>query len=150
MRVVYRHIPFACIYWDFYNVRIDLAPWRVLGIDKCGSLRAPQPRNRHEKYKKKNTENQNESAAWGSAAAFSAAQCFLSLALFPFHVPLEFAFSVGYGSIVPRGRQRPQNRRLKHLYKRIESRVRIVSLLGSFAVYEAFPDLYATILPLSR
>ena len=62
----------------------------------------------------------------------------------------NFAFSVGYGSIVPRGRQRPQNRRLKHLYKRIESRVRIVSLLGSFAVYEAFPDLYATILPLSR
>ena len=32
----------------------------------------------------------------------------------PFIVPLEFAFSVGYGSIVPRGRQRPQNRRLKH------------------------------------
>ena len=63
---------------------------------------------------------------------------------------LNLSFSVGYGSIVPRGRQRPQNRRLKHLYKRIESRVRIVSLLGSFAVYEAFPDLYATILPLSR
>ena len=68
----------------------------------------------------------------------------------PFIAPLEFAFSVGYGSIVPRASQRPQNRRLKHLYKRIESRVRIVSLLGSFAVYEAFPDLYATILPLSR
>ena len=29
----------------------------------------------------------------------------------PFIAPLEFAFSVGYGSIVPRGRQRPQNRR---------------------------------------
>ena len=28
----------------------------------------------------------------------------------PFIAPLEFAFSVGYGSIVPRGRQRPQNR----------------------------------------
>lgn len=27
-----------------------------------------------------------------------------------------------------------------------ESRVRTVSLLGSFAVYEAIPDLYATIL----
>ena len=34
----------------------------------------------------------------------------------------NFAFSVGYGCIVPRASQRPQNRRLKHLYKRIESR----------------------------
>lgn len=29
-----------------------------------------------------------------------------------------------FGRIVPRGRQRLQNRRLKHPYKRIESRVR--------------------------
>ena len=43
-------------------------------------------------------------------------------------------FRVGYGSIVPRGSQRPQNRRRKQLYKRIESRVRICSLLDSFAV----------------
>ena len=63
-----------------------------------------------------------------------------------FSSPSEFAFSVGYGSIVPRGRQRPQNRRLKHQYKQIESRVRIISLLGSFAVHEAFLDSYATIL----
>ena len=34
--------------------------------------------------------------------------------------------------------------------KRIKSRVRIVSLLGPFAIYETFPDLYATILALSR
>ena len=32
----------------------------------------------------------------------------------PFIVPLEFAFSVGYGSIVPRASQRSQNRRLKY------------------------------------
>ena len=74
----------------------------------------------------------------GSAAAFSAAQCFLSLALFPFHVPLEFAFSVGYGSIVPRGRQRSQNRRLKHLYKDFESRVSKVSCSALFLVYKPF------------
>ena len=52
---------------------------------------------------------------WGSAAAFAAVHGFLSLVLFLFHVPLEFAlFRSGYGSIVPHGRQRPQNRRLKH------------------------------------
>lgn len=64
--------------------------------------------------------------------------------------PLNLPFRGGYGSIVPRGRQRPQNRCLKHLYKRVEIRIRLVSLLGSFAVYEAFPDLYATILALFR
>ena len=37
---------------------------------------------------------------------------------------LNLPFRSGYGSIVPRGRQRPQNRRWKHLYKRIMSRVR--------------------------
>ena len=26
-----------------------MALWRVLGIDKCGSLRSPQPSTRHEK-----------------------------------------------------------------------------------------------------
>ena len=36
-----------------------------------------------------------------------------------FIVHLEFAFSVGYGSIGLRRSQRPQNRRLKHLYKRL-------------------------------
>lgn len=40
-----------------------LAPWRVLGIDKCGSLRSPQPSTRHEKDNKNNTENQTENAA---------------------------------------------------------------------------------------
>ena len=37
---------------------------------------------------------------------------------------LNLLFRSGYGSIVPRGRQRPQNRRLKHSLKRIMSRVR--------------------------
>ena len=37
-----------------------------------------------------------------------------SLLVLPFRLPLEFAFSVGYGSIGLRGRQRSQNRRLKH------------------------------------
>ena len=41
----------------------SLAPWRVLGIDKCGSLRSPKPSTRHEKENKNNTENQTESAA---------------------------------------------------------------------------------------
>ena len=54
---------FANTNWDFYNVRFDLAPWRVLGKDKCGSLRSPQPSTRHEKDNKNNTENQTESAA---------------------------------------------------------------------------------------
>ena len=40
-----------------------LAPWRVLGIDKCGSLRSPQPSTRHGKDNKNKTENQTESAA---------------------------------------------------------------------------------------
>lgn len=44
-------------------LKFYLAPWRVLGIDKCGSLRSPQPSTRHEKDNKNNTENQTESAA---------------------------------------------------------------------------------------
>lgn len=40
-----------------------MALWRVLGIDKCGSLRSPQPSTRHEKDNKNNAENQTESAA---------------------------------------------------------------------------------------
>ena len=39
-----------------------MAPWRVLGIDKCGSLRSPQPSTRHEKDNKNNTENQANTA----------------------------------------------------------------------------------------
>ena len=45
------------------DIENPLAPWSVLGIDKCGSLRSPQPSTRHEKDNKNNTENQTESAA---------------------------------------------------------------------------------------
>ena len=43
-----------------FYAKFKMALWRVLGIDKCGSLRAPQPSIRHAKD---NTENQTESAA---------------------------------------------------------------------------------------
>ena len=44
-------------------LKFYLAPWRVLVIDKCGSLRSPQPSTRHEKDNKNKTKNQTESAA---------------------------------------------------------------------------------------
>ena len=136
-----------------------LAPWRVLGIDKCGALTRAAAKHTPRKSKQRNDRKTKPKArrrvavpanplgdrlplfrrAWLSTIGFCRSLHLLNL-----------PFRSGYGSIVPRGRQRPQNRRLKHLYKRIESRVRIVSLLGSFAVYKAFADLYATILPLSR
>ena len=40
------------------DIENPLAPWRVLGIDKCGSLRSPQPSTRHGKDNENNTENQ--------------------------------------------------------------------------------------------
>ena len=49
---------FANTDWDFYNVRFDLAPWRVLGKDKCGGQSPPQPSTRHPKnYGKNQTES---------------------------------------------------------------------------------------------
>ena len=104
-----------------FYAKFKMALWRVLGIDKCGSLRAPQPSIRHAKD---NTENQTERRGGAEPSPLNRSgdgcrffrRAMLSYHWFlPFIVPLEFAFSVGYGSIVPRGRQRPQNRRLKHL-----------------------------------
>ena len=40
-----------------FYAKFKMALWRVLGIDKCGSLRAPQPSTRHGKDDKNNTEN---------------------------------------------------------------------------------------------
>ena len=36
-----------------------MAPWRVLGIDKCGSLRSPQPSTRHGKANREMTGKPN-------------------------------------------------------------------------------------------
>ena len=37
----------------FYAKKYHLAPWRVLGIDKCGGLRPPQQSTRHSKTTEK-------------------------------------------------------------------------------------------------
>ena len=143
----------------FDGQKIYLAPWRVLGIDKCGALtRAAAkhtPRKRQQEQRGK--PNRKRGGAEPSPLTRLGIGCRFCRRARPSFIGfyrslhlLNLPFRSGYGSIGLRGRQRPQNRRLKHLYKRIESRVRIVSLLGSFAVYEAFLDLYATILSLSR
>lgn len=131
-----------------------LAPWRVLVIDKCGALTRTTakhtPRKRRQEQHGK--PNRKRGGAEPSPLTRLGIGCrffrraWLSLYWFsPFTAPLAFAFSVGYGSIVPRGSQRPQNRRLKHPYKDFQGRVRRLSLLGSFAVCEVILDLYATI-----
>ena len=118
----------------FDEQKIYLAPWRVLGIDKCAALtRAAAkhtPRKRQqEQHGKPNRKARRRGAVPANPLGdrlplFPPRMAFFHWFL-PFIAPLEFAlFRSGYGSIVPRGRQRPQNRRLKHPYKRFESRVR--------------------------
>ena len=41
----------------------NLAPWRVLGIDKCGALTRAAAKHTPRKGNKNNTENQTASAA---------------------------------------------------------------------------------------
>ena len=114
----------------------NLAPWRVLGIDKCGfyalwcgcrrttNLRASRSgaAAKHTPRKGMTGKPNRKARRRGAVPANPLGE---RLPLFPprtafFHwflhfiVPLEFAFSAGYGSIVPRGCQRPQNRRRKH------------------------------------
>ena len=80
-----------------------LALWRVLGIDKCGSLRSPQPSTRHEKDDKNNTENQTERRGGaepspltrlGIGCRFFPPRMAFYHWFLPFIAPLEFAFSV--------------------------------------------------------
>ena len=44
---------------NFYYGFTFLAPWRVLGIDKCSSLRSPQPSTRHGKANREMTGKPN-------------------------------------------------------------------------------------------
>ena len=110
----------------FRWLKVKKPLWRLdvcLSWYKCGSLRSPQPSTRHEKDNKNKTKNQTESAAARSRprwTAWGSAPCFPPRIAFSFWFYscdmylLNFAFSVGYGSIAPRESQRPQNRCLKH------------------------------------
>ena len=116
-----------------------LAPWRVLGIDKSAAKltvrltphRHPRAgalgrRAKHTPRKRQQEQHGKPNRKRGGAEPSPLNRFGDRLPLFPprmafFHcfspfivplvAPLEFAFSVGYGSIVPRGSQRSQNRR---------------------------------------
>mgnify|MGYP001864644131 CR=1 FL=1 len=134
-----------------------LAPWRVLGIDKCGSLRSPQPSTRHNKEMIGNPNRKHGGAEPSPLTRLGNGCRFFRRAWLSFFgfcrslYLLNLPFRSGYGSIAPRASQRPQNRCLKHLYKEFESRVRIVFLARLFCCLEAILRAYnATILALSR
>ena len=53
------------------NNFMHLAPWRVLGIDKCGSLRSPQPSTRRNKIIRLNGKRERSGVSrWNSCEIF--------------------------------------------------------------------------------
>lgn len=75
-----------------------MAPWRVLGIDKCAALTRAAAKHTPRNGNKNNAENQTERRGGaepsplnrlGSATAFPPCDPFSSLVL-PFRSPLEF------------------------------------------------------------
>ena len=79
-------------------LKFYLAPWRVLGIDKCAALTRAAAKHTPRKGNKNNSENQTERRGGaepsplnrlGSAAAFPPCDPF-SLLVLPFRLPLEF------------------------------------------------------------
>lgn len=79
-------------------LKFYLAPWRVLGIDKCAALTRAAAKHTPRKDNKNNSENQTERRGGaepsplnrlGSAAAFPPCDPF-SLLVLPFRLPLEF------------------------------------------------------------
>lgn len=110
----------------FQNIFIDInkSRWQLgvsLSMTRAAALRAAVDKPT---LPKKIGKPEPESAAvaepsplnrLGSAAAFAAAPCFPTFVFCPFFPFRILLFSVGYGSIGSRGRQRPQNRRLKLL-----------------------------------
>ena len=134
-----------------------LAPWRVLGIDKCGAR--TRAAAKHTPRKRQQEQHGKPNRKRGGAEPFPLNRFGDRLPLFPsrmafFHwflpfvTPLEFALSVGYGSIGLRRSQRPQNRRLKHPYKYSEPNKVFLARLFSFQENNSYS--HATILALSR
>ena len=130
----------------------------MLGIDKCGSLRSPQPSTRHGKDDKNNTENQTERRGGAEPSPLTRLgigcrffrRARLSFIGFYRSAPLEFAFSVGAVWHRTSRTSTAAKSSLKTLIETNYEPSKEFSLLGSFAVHKAFPDLHATILALSR